>query len=106
MTYPAITRRVAAFGAAAVIGLGGHAFAAGHQVVDSIHFLIPGGAGGGWDGTARGTGEALTGAELRDLLVFARLFIDSLRSSSFRSSCHQSGTPRLPLAACLMLSMK
>ena len=30
------------------------------QMVDSIHFLIPGGAGGGWDGTARGTGEALT----------------------------------------------
>ncbi len=30
------------------------------QSVDSIHFLIPGGAGGGWDGTARGTGEALT----------------------------------------------
>ncbi len=28
--------------------------------VKSIHFLIPGGAGGGWDGTARGTGEALT----------------------------------------------
>jgi putative tricarboxylic transport membrane protein len=30
--------------------------------IDSIHFLIPGGAGGGWDGTARGTGEALTKA--------------------------------------------
>ncbi|MFT5113112.1 MAG: putative tricarboxylic transport membrane protein [Parasphingorhabdus sp.] len=30
--------------------------------IDSIHFLIPGGVGGGWDGTARGTGEALTGA--------------------------------------------
>jgi len=30
--------------------------------MDSIHFLIPGGAGGGWDGTARGTGEALTKA--------------------------------------------
>ena len=28
--------------------------------IDKIHFLIPGGAGGGWDGTARGTGEALT----------------------------------------------
>ncbi|MGH1440565.1 MAG: tripartite tricarboxylate transporter substrate binding protein [Cellvibrionaceae bacterium] len=28
--------------------------------VDEVHFLIPGGAGGGWDGTARGTGEALT----------------------------------------------
>lgn len=33
---------------------------AADSVVDSIHFLIPGGAGGGWDGTARGTGEALT----------------------------------------------
>ncbi len=30
------------------------------QMLESIHFLIPGGAGGGWDGTARGTGEALT----------------------------------------------
>jgi len=28
--------------------------------MEKIHFLIPGGAGGGWDGTARGTGEALT----------------------------------------------
>ncbi|EPJ48007.1 MAG: tricarboxylic transport TctC [Osedax symbiont Rs2] len=28
--------------------------------LEKIHFLIPGGAGGGWDGTARGTGEALT----------------------------------------------
>ncbi len=33
-------------------------------MLDSIHFLIPGGAGGGWDGTARGTGEALAGAGL------------------------------------------
>ncbi len=32
--------------------------------IDSIHFLIPGGAGGGWDGTARGTGEALVKAGL------------------------------------------
>jgi putative tricarboxylic transport membrane protein len=30
--------------------------------IESVHFLIPGGAGGGWDGTARGTGEALTKA--------------------------------------------
>ncbi|WP_349358896.1 tripartite tricarboxylate transporter substrate-binding protein [Stappia sp.] len=37
---------------------------AGTQAADieSIHFLVPGGAGGGWDGTARGTGEALTKA--------------------------------------------
>ena len=56
--------RRALLGAALAFGLGGTAFAGGHQVVDSIHFLIPGGAGGGWDGTARGTGEALTGAGL------------------------------------------
>lgn len=28
--------------------------------IDKMKFLIPGGAGGGWDGTARGVGEALT----------------------------------------------
>ncbi|SEA40323.1 putative tricarboxylic transport membrane protein [Desulfuromusa kysingii] len=27
--------------------------------VDELHFLIPGGAGGGWDGTARGVGKVL-----------------------------------------------
>ena len=32
--------------------------------IDKIHFVIGGGAGGGWDGTARGTGEALTKAGL------------------------------------------
>jgi len=26
---------------------------------EKVHFLIPGGAGGGWDGTARGVGKAL-----------------------------------------------
>lgn len=56
--------RRALLGAALAMGLGGTAMADGHQVLDSIHFLIPGGAGGGWDGTARGTGEALTGAGL------------------------------------------
>ena len=34
-----------------------HSFA-----IDKLHFIIGGGAGGGWDGTARGTGEALTKA--------------------------------------------
>ena len=47
--------------AAAAIAAGSWAPAQGaDKVLDSIHFLIPGGAGGGWDGTARGTGEALT----------------------------------------------
>lgn len=45
--------------ALATTGIGVHA-----ADIDSIHFLIPGGAGGGWDGTARGTGEALTKAGL------------------------------------------
>lgn len=56
--------RRAFIAAVAAFGLTGPAIADGHQVVDSIHFLIPGGAGGGWDGTARGTGEALTEAGL------------------------------------------
>lgn len=54
------TRRALVAAAAVTLSLGTPVFAGGHQVVDSIHFLIPGGAGGGWDGTARGTGEALT----------------------------------------------
>lgn len=32
--------------------------------VEKIHFLIPGGAGGGWDGTARGIGKALLDSKL------------------------------------------
>ena len=54
--------RRALLAAAAAFALAGPA--AADPMVDSIHFLIPGGAGGGWDGTARGTGEALTGAGL------------------------------------------
>ncbi len=59
-----ISRRAFAAATAAVLSLGTPVLAGGHQVVDSIHFLIPGGAGGGWDGTARGTGEALTNSGL------------------------------------------
>ena len=51
---------IKALSLAFLLGLQSVAWGDGHQVVDSIHFLIPGGAGGGWDGTARGTGEALT----------------------------------------------
>ncbi|MEM9430941.1 MAG: tripartite tricarboxylate transporter substrate-binding protein [Pseudomonadota bacterium] len=58
------TRRVALAAATATLALGGMAQAGGHQVLEDVHFLIPGGAGGGWDGTARGTGEALTEAGL------------------------------------------
>ena len=56
--------RRALVAAAAALSFANPVLSGGHQVVDSIHFLIPGGAGGGWDGTARGTGEALTNAGL------------------------------------------
>lgn len=64
MTVLKMTRRVVLAAAAATLTFASPALADGHKVVDSIHFLIPGGAGGGWDGTARGTGEALTNAGL------------------------------------------
>ncbi len=53
-----LTRRVMI--AASVAAFSFAAPVSAEEVLDSIHFLIPGGAGGGWDGTARGTGEALT----------------------------------------------
>ncbi|MDA7423931.1 tripartite tricarboxylate transporter substrate binding protein [Thalassococcus lentus] len=56
--------RRALLAAVAAFAMSGPALADGHKVLDKIHFLIPGGAGGGWDGTARGTGEALTNAGL------------------------------------------
>lgn len=49
---------------AAVVGFSLPNSATAAPVVEELHFLIPGGAGGGWDGTARGTGEALTKAGL------------------------------------------
>ncbi|MEL6508459.1 MAG: tripartite tricarboxylate transporter substrate-binding protein [Pseudomonadota bacterium] len=64
MTNFKLGRRAVMAAAVAMLGFTAPAHADGHQVVDSIHFLIPGGAGGGWDGTARGTGEALTNAGL------------------------------------------
>ncbi|MEQ9327789.1 MAG: tripartite tricarboxylate transporter substrate binding protein [Rhodospirillales bacterium] len=59
MTRFALSRRFV-IAAAAAAGMFGASAQAADQMLDSIHFLIPGGAGGGWDGTARGTGEALT----------------------------------------------
>jgi len=66
MTERAFTRRLACatFTAVALALAAPFAGSTGAQAsdIDSLHFLIPGGAGGGWDGTARGTGEALTKA--------------------------------------------
>ncbi|WP_067869885.1 tripartite tricarboxylate transporter substrate binding protein [Neptuniibacter marinus] len=41
--------------------------------MESIHFLVPGGAGGGWDGTARGVGEALSKAGLVDSISYENM---------------------------------
>lgn len=43
------------------------------QAMESIHFLIPGGAGGGWDSTARGTGEALSKAGIVDTISYENM---------------------------------
>ena len=56
---PTLKTIACAAGLAGMMTMSGGAYAAD---IDKIHFLIPGGAGGGWDGTARGTGEALTKA--------------------------------------------
>lgn len=64
MMKPHLGRRTLFMTAIALASFTTPAFADGHEVLDNIHFLIPGGAGGGWDGTARGTGEALTKAGL------------------------------------------
>ena len=55
-----MTRRVVMAAAAATLAFSGAANAQEEQVLEQLHFVVPGGAGGGWDGTARGTGEALT----------------------------------------------
>jgi len=41
--------------------------------VKELHFLIPGGAGGGWDGTARGVGKALLDSGLLEHASFENM---------------------------------
>ncbi|EPB6720357.1 tripartite tricarboxylate transporter substrate binding protein [Vibrio fluvialis] len=41
--------------------------------LEKIHFLIPGGAGGGWDMTARGTGDVLMKTHLIDNVSYQNL---------------------------------
>ena len=43
------------------------------SALDELHFLIPGGTGGGWDSTARGTGEALSKAGLVDSISYENM---------------------------------
>ncbi len=66
-------RRVVAAAALAAMTFSMPTASFAEPVVDSIHFLIPGGAGGGWDGTARGTGEALTKSGLAGTASFENM---------------------------------
>ncbi len=46
----------------AVLVMAPAAPASADAMIENVHFLIPGGAGGGWDSTARGVGKALRDA--------------------------------------------
>ncbi|PSW26539.1 tripartite tricarboxylate transporter substrate-binding protein [Photobacterium swingsii] len=61
--------------ASSMAALSGSAVASNAQTdsLDKIHFLIPGGAGGGWDMTARGTGEVLSKAGLVEKVSYQNL---------------------------------
>ena len=45
----------------------------GEFVPEKVHFLIPGGAGGGWDGTARGVGKALVDSGILEHASFENM---------------------------------
>jgi putative tricarboxylic transport membrane protein len=52
----------------------GSVLASSHGMhVEKIHFIIPGGAGGGWDGTARGVGKALLDSKLVEEASFENM---------------------------------
>lgn len=55
---------------AATFALSGSAIAA---ELEKIHFIIPGGAGGGWDMTARGTGDVLLKSDIIEQASYQNL---------------------------------
>lgn len=61
------------FLASALAGCMGLGLAGNAMALDKLHFLIPGGAGGGWDSTARGTGEALSKAGLVETISYENM---------------------------------
>jgi putative tricarboxylic transport membrane protein len=66
-----VRRAAVTAGLATALAAGGPALA--QDWPQDVHFLIPGGAGGGWDGTARGVGEALTESGLIDNASFENM---------------------------------
>lgn len=66
--YKALKSTAAVSIIATVFSLGSYA-----ADLEKIHFLIPGGAGGGWDMTARGTGDVLVKSGIVDNVSFQNL---------------------------------
>ncbi|MGR5175288.1 tripartite tricarboxylate transporter substrate binding protein [Vibrio parahaemolyticus] len=66
--FKALKPTLAASIVAATLSFGSYA-----ADIEKIHFLIPGGAGGGWDMTARGTGDVLVKADIVDNVSFQNL---------------------------------
>lgn len=67
------SNKITTLALAAVLSFGAQSVMAQEQKMDKIHFLIPGGAGGGWDGTARGVGEALKESGLVGTVTFENM---------------------------------
>ncbi len=70
---PFVFPRIGASIAAVFLALMMFAAPASSADVKEIHFLIPGGAGGGWDGTARGVGKALLDTKLIEQASFENM---------------------------------
>lgn len=65
-----LKKQITASMIAATFALSGSAIAA---ELEKIHFIIPGGAGGGWDMTARGTGDVLLKSDIIEQASYQNL---------------------------------
>lgn len=68
--FTSFKKQVTASMIAATFALSGSAIAAD---LEKIHFIIPGGAGGGWDMTARGTGDVLLKSDIIEQASYQNL---------------------------------
>ena len=68
--FTSFKKQITASMIAATFAMSGSAFAA---ELEKIHFIIPGGAGGGWDMTARGTGDVLLKSDIIEQASYQNL---------------------------------
>jgi len=72
-TAPSGERATPAQTAAGSVEIAARPTVAPQNVLPRLHLLIPGAAGGGWDRTARGSGEALSRAGLVDSITYENM---------------------------------